>query len=503
MLVIADRDRAPGGRRRHGRRRVRSVVGDDDGRVRERVLQAGVGAADEQAARPEDRSLVALRARRRHQRTGRRARARDRADGADRRRPRRRRRSSTAIPRSARAARLHLRRDRLALLLGAAVADADVERILRGARPGGQPRPPTAGTSSRRPSASICCAKSTSSRKSAVTTASTSSSRRFPCQTRAGAAARSAHSARSAGAPRAHRGRAVRSRHVRVHRGEGGRSVLRPGPNAAGSVRSPTRCRPSSTRCGRRCCPASSTPSRTTGATAGAMSACSRSARASRRGGETRGVGARVDRQPGAPSTGRAAHREVDFFDVKGVVERLCDALGMVPHVRGRSTLPFLVPGQAASVLVRRRADRRRSARSHRRSPKRAALPRQDEVFVAELDLDRCAVVARRPGRRGRVRCRAIRSSSAICRSSSPTPCLPRSFVAPFRRPAHPRRRRWRASRFSIATRARAFREGTREPVGAPDVPGRRPHADRRRGPAERRQRFWPRSSREHGAVQR
>ena len=45
------------------------VSGDDQsGRVRERVLQAGVGPPDEQAARPEDRSVVAIRARRRHQR---------------------------------------------------------------------------------------------------------------------------------------------------------------------------------------------------------------------------------------------------------------------------------------------------------------------------------------------------------------------------------------------------------------------------------------------------
>ena len=87
MLVIADRDRAAGDRRRHGRRGSEVSAATRDGRVRERVLQAGVGPAHEQAARAEDGSLVALRARRRHQRAGRRAAARDRADGADRRGP--------------------------------------------------------------------------------------------------------------------------------------------------------------------------------------------------------------------------------------------------------------------------------------------------------------------------------------------------------------------------------------------------------------------------------
>ena len=84
------------------------------GRVRERVLQAGVGPAHEQAARSQDRGVVALRARRRHQRAGRRAAARGRADAS---------RSAPAAsvgpvidryptPRGPRA--LHLRRARLA-----------------------------------------------------------------------------------------------------------------------------------------------------------------------------------------------------------------------------------------------------------------------------------------------------------------------------------------------------------------------------------------------------
>ena len=65
MLVIADAERAVGGRRRHGRRRLGSHRRDDDDRLRERLLQPAVGAAHEQEARAEDRSEHALRARRR------------------------------------------------------------------------------------------------------------------------------------------------------------------------------------------------------------------------------------------------------------------------------------------------------------------------------------------------------------------------------------------------------------------------------------------------------
>ena len=74
MLVIADAT-ARRRWRRDGRRGIRSLGHDAHRGVRERVLQAGVGPADEQAARPQDRSLVPLRARRRHQRARRRARA--------------------------------------------------------------------------------------------------------------------------------------------------------------------------------------------------------------------------------------------------------------------------------------------------------------------------------------------------------------------------------------------------------------------------------------------
>jgi phenylalanyl-tRNA synthetase beta chain len=84
--------------------------------------------------------------------------------------------------------------------------------------------------------------------------------------------------------------------------------------------------------------------------------------------------------------------RDVDFFDVKGVVERLCAALRIDPRFEPASE-PFLVDGQTAAVrtaagdigvlgqLTPAAADAR-------------GLPRQDGVFVAELNLDALAAAA-------------------------------------------------------------------------------------------------------------
>ena len=75
MLVIADRDRAQAVAGVMGGGDIRGLGGDAHGGVRERVLQAGVGPPNEQAAGPQDRGVVALRAGRRHQRSRRRARS--------------------------------------------------------------------------------------------------------------------------------------------------------------------------------------------------------------------------------------------------------------------------------------------------------------------------------------------------------------------------------------------------------------------------------------------
>jgi phenylalanyl-tRNA synthetase beta chain len=110
------------------------------------------------------------------------------------------------------------------------------------------------------------------------------------------------------------------------------------------------------------------------------------------RSGETRGVGLAWTGHAGAEHWSGGA-REVDFFDLKGVVERLCTALGIVPRFEPAREAA-LVDGQTASVhtagggaigligqLTAATADAR-------------GLPRQDRVFVAELSLDAIAAAA-------------------------------------------------------------------------------------------------------------
>ena len=118
--------------------------------------------------------------------------------------------------------------------------------------------------------------------------------------------------------------------------------------------------------------------------------------------GETRGVAVAWTGSVSQHFTSGA--RAVDFFDVKGVVERLCDALGVV--VRFEPTrAPFLVPGRSATVvagdtaagsvvvgvigmLAPAVADER-------------GAPRQDDIVVAEVNLDALAQVRRASGDAG------------------------------------------------------------------------------------------------------
>jgi phenylalanyl-tRNA synthetase beta chain len=84
--------------------------------------------------------------------------------------------------------------------------------------------------------------------------------------------------------------------------------------------------------------------------------------------------------------------REVDFFDVKGVVERLADALGVSLSYTPQSP-SFLVAGHAAAITVA-------AANGAGGSPLGVigllapsiadgrGAPRQDAIFVAEIDLD-------------------------------------------------------------------------------------------------------------------
>ena len=92
--------------RRHRRCGVGSFGHHAPGGLRERVFHAGIGPSNEQAARVEDRSLGALRARRRHQRAGRGSAAGHRPHADHRRRTHRRshRRPLSALSRDETAA---------------------------------------------------------------------------------------------------------------------------------------------------------------------------------------------------------------------------------------------------------------------------------------------------------------------------------------------------------------------------------------------------------------
>jgi phenylalanyl-tRNA synthetase beta chain len=100
--------------------------------------------------------------------------------------------------------------------------------------------------------------------------------------------------------------------------------------------------------------------------------------------GETRGVA--IAWTGAATEHWKDGVRDVDFFDVKGVVERLAEAVGVTPGF-SPAALPYLVAGHAAAItagaaplgvigqLAPAIADGR-------------GAPRQDAIFVAEIDLD-------------------------------------------------------------------------------------------------------------------
>lgn len=109
--------------------------------------------------------------------------------------------------------------------------------------------------------------------------------------------------------------------------------------------------------------------------------------------GERRGVAAAWTGSVSEHWSGAA--RPVDFFDVKGVLELCCSALGVVPTFAS-ARLPWLVPGQSATIALMGET----VGVVGQVLPalvERAGAPRQDPVFVAELDLDR-AETARATG---------------------------------------------------------------------------------------------------------
>jgi phenylalanyl-tRNA synthetase beta chain len=106
--------------------------------------------------------------------------------------------------------------------------------------------------------------------------------------------------------------------------------------------------------------------------------------------GETRGVAAAWT--GGMGDHWSSAAREVDFFDAKGIAEHVCGVLG-VP-VRFEPALDvFLVAGQAVSIVVAEGPERGATIGvAGQLTPAIAdarGLPRQDRVVVAELSLDR------------------------------------------------------------------------------------------------------------------
>ena len=93
----------------------------------------------------------------------------------------------------------------------------------------------------------------------------------------------------------------------------------------------------------------------------------------------------------GAPEHWSGGARDVDFFDVKGAMEHLCQALGVATRLEAVRE-PFLVAGQAAAIFVADGPERgARLGCVGQLTPALAdarGLPRQDRVFVAEVDLD-------------------------------------------------------------------------------------------------------------------
>lgn len=84
----------------------------------------------------------------------------------------------------------------------------------------------------------------------------------------------------------------------------------------------------------------------------------------------------------------------VDFFDAKGIVERLCEAL-RVPVAFEASSRDYLVPGRTATIVAQH--DRRPLGVLGQIAPaitEARGLPRGDDVYGAELNLDELWYVA-------------------------------------------------------------------------------------------------------------
>ena len=466
-------------------------------RLRERLLQARVGAPHQQAARPEDGGLVALRARHRHQRAGRRPRARLRAARADRRRPPRRRAvidvypaprgpiDDPAPPRPDRPPARHRRRRRRRACASSPGLGFDVAPTAR-----------TAGTCAHPDaSASTSRARPTSSRRSPATTATTGSRRTFPraarrsrrgptrgsraraccatCSTAAGFSEAVSYTFIAAPTPR----RSPRPAQPPVPLAyplSEKFAVLRPSllPGLVGRRRPQPAPRQRDVRLFE-------------------IGACvlGRPRRAAP-------AGLRAGPAPARAEHWAGGHRLVDFFDAKGVVERIGEALRLpLTFAAAACAVPRAGPGR----VVRRRR-RRCSASSASWLPaargSRATLRRpttstsRNSTSTPSTRL----VAGRRRAVRGR--CPASRRSCATSRSSSDE-ALPAEQLR-----GTIRARGARDARHDPRVRplqGQGHPRGPLQPVAAPDVPIARPDADRRRGAGRRWAVSWRRSSRARG----
>ena len=348
MLVIADAERpvAIAGVMGGAESEVSSETQHD--RARERVLQPALGAAHQQGARPQDRSEHPVRARRRPAAAGHGHGAGLRAArliGAGTARgtvvDRYPARVEPAVLRLRRAARRRTaRRDRSPTPTSGGSSRAS-GFALREAESGWDVTVPTRRVDVLREVDLIEeVARHYGFDRIPVT---------FPALTVGPAADRPAH---HPGARVAHdhdRRRILRGGDVRVRRRIGGRAVC--GRRRGRADRQPA-VRELRACCGRRCCRASSARSRTIGAASSVTCGCSRSARASRGAAASDARSPARGRARSAAITGAAAPATVDYFDMQGVVERVCQALRVDVHAASRVREAWLVPGRGAALVA-------------------------------------------------------------------------------------------------------------------------------------------------------
>jgi phenylalanyl-tRNA synthetase beta chain len=105
--------------------------------------------------------------------------------------------------------------------------------------------------------------------------------------------------------------------------------------------------------------------------------------------GETRGVGLAWTGLA-SPIHWSGTARPVDFFDMTGVVQQLCDALG-VPVSLEPAREPFLSEGRTAAVIAVNGAAVGIVGELTPAAADARSLPKNDRVFVAELQLDALA----------------------------------------------------------------------------------------------------------------